>query len=308
MIVVAGESLIDLVVRADESIGATLGGGPFNVARALGRLGVPVAFVGRLSTDAFGRRLRAALEADGVDLSLTRSTDDPTMLAIAELDAAGGATYRFHSAGTAAAGFLASDVPHGLPAGVTALHVGTLGLVLEPVGSTIETMVATVGDDVLVMADPNIRPTAIADPKGYRDRLARVLARVDVLKVSVDDLAWLAPRTDPERAAANLVREGPAIALVTDGKRPVRVVAATGTTAIPVPAVKVADTIGAGDAFCAGFLAAWSMESRGRADLTDRDAVIAATRVAVAVGSATTMREGADPPRRADLPGVIGGW
>src|SRR5215210_4338020 len=193
MIVVAGESLIDLLVRPDGGVGATPGGGPYNVARALGRLGAPVAFLGRLSDDRFGEMLRGGLEAAGVDLRWTSRTSDPTMLAVAELDADGAATYRFHSAGTAAPGFIATDLPRGLPPGIAALHVGSLGLVLEPLASTIEWLVGSVAEDVLVVADLNARPAAIDDGAAVRRRFERLLARIDVVKASTDDLRWLEP-------------------------------------------------------------------------------------------------------------------
>src|SRR4051812_29999883 len=65
-ILVAGEALFDLVMGADGGLQAHPGGGPFNAARALGRLDVPVAFLGRLSTDRFGRALERMLIDDGV--------------------------------------------------------------------------------------------------------------------------------------------------------------------------------------------------------------------------------------------------
>jgi fructokinase len=80
------------------------GGGPFNTARTLGRLECPAAYLGRLSTDGFGRRLRAVLEEDGVDLSCVIGTDDPTTLALAEIDAQGAASYAFYVGGTSAPG------------------------------------------------------------------------------------------------------------------------------------------------------------------------------------------------------------
>ena len=94
-IVVAGEALIDLIVASDGRISAIPGGGPYNTARTIARLGGDVAFVGRLSSDRFGRTLRAALTADGVRLDLVSATDDPTTLAVAELDSHGTASYRF---------------------------------------------------------------------------------------------------------------------------------------------------------------------------------------------------------------------
>jgi len=290
VIVVAGESLIDLIVRPDGRVDAAPGGGPYNAARAVARLGRPVAFLGRMSTDRFGAILRAGLEADGVDLGLVVATDDPTLLASAELDPDGSATYRFYAEGTAAPGLCVSDVPNGLPAATSTLHVGTLGLVYEPMATTIEALVGGAGPDVLVVIDPNCRPAAIRDVAAYRARLGRILARADVVKASVEDLAWLEPTTDPVEAARRLIDCGPSVALVTDGARPVRIVTRARVVEVPVPSVEVAHTVGAGDAFGAGFVAAWDSSGKGRVDLGDPEAIAAATRFAVEVGSGTAAR------------------
>ena len=304
MIVVGGESLIDLIVGADGRVEAIPGGGPYNVARTLGRLGRSVSFLGRLSTDRFGSILRAGLASEGVDLSLAPTTDDPTLLAVAELDAGGAATYHFYADGTAAPGLSATDLPDGLPVATAALHVGTLGLVFEPMAATIEALVASAGPDVLVVADPNCRPSAIEDVAAYRARLDRVLARVDVVKASMDDLDWLEPGARPLATARRLTDRGPAVVLVTDGRRPVLIVTATAVTELAVPAVNVVDTVGAGDAFGAGFLAAWTRAGRGRSDLADEGALTAATRFAIEVGALTTTRAGAEPPTLAELRAV----
>lgn len=301
MIVVAGESLIDLILRADGRVEAIPGGGPYNVARTLGRLGQAVAFLGRLSTDRFGSILRAGLTAERVDLSLAPATDDPTLLAVVELDGGGAAKYRFYVDGTAAPGLSAVDLPAALPATTTALHIGTLGLVFEPMAASIETLLGAVAADVLVVADPNCRPTAIVDAGGYRARLWRILGRVDIVKVSVDDLAWLDPLAEPLEAARRLMDRGPAAVLVTDGPRPVRLVTTAGVVELAVPAVRVVDTVGAGDAFGAGFLAAWTGEGRRRGDLADAQALASATRFAIQVGALTTTRAGAEPPTLAEL-------
>ncbi len=301
LIVVAGESLIDRIARTDGRVDAVPGGGPFTTARALGRLGCRVAFLGRLSTDPDGRVLRGLLEDDGVDLSLTRDTDEPTLQAIASLDAHGAATYRFEPPGSAAAGLRSDDLPDGLPPTAAVFHVGTLGLVLEPTATTIADLVAAADSAVLVMLDPNIRPAAILDETVYRARLKAVVRRADVVKVSVDDLRWLAPGADAIAAARGLVAAGPAIVLLTDGPAPIRIVRPAGTVEIPVPRVPLVDTVGAGDAFAAGFLAAWTHSGRGREDLHDADAVLDAVRFAVRVASWTVGRAGADPPTLADL-------
>ena len=75
------------------------------------------------------------------------------------------------------------------------------------------------------------------------------------------------------------------------------------TLEIPVPAVAVVDTVGAGDAFGGAFLARWVERGLGRADLADPAVVDDAVRLAVEVAAVTCSRAGADPPRRAEL-----GW
>jgi fructokinase len=300
MIVVAGECLVDLIVQPDGRLDARPGGGPYNAARALARLGTPCAFLGRVSADHFGRMLRRELEADGVDLTYVVPTQAPTTLAVAELDAGGAASYRFYLRDTAAPGLRLDDVP-ALPADLVGLHVGTLALALEPVGTTLEVVATTVRPDALVMVDPNCRPAAIADRDAYAARIARLTALADVVKVSVEDLAYLAPGVDERLAARRLVTAGATVVLLTDGPRGVRVVTGAGEALVPAQPADVVDTVGAGDAFGAGFLSHWAEHGLGRDDLADLGLVRAAAAFATRVAGATCERAGAEPPTRAEL-------
>ncbi len=301
LIVVAGESLIDVIVDPAMHVRAVPGGGPYNTARTIGRLGERVAFLGRLSSDRFGRLLREGLEADGVDTSLAVGCDAPTTLAIAELDETGTATYRFYLEGTSAPGLTSTDVSTVTQRELSMLHVGTLGLLLEPVGSSLELVIGSVSSETLVMVDPNCRPLATPDPAAYRARIDRVLARADVVKVSTDDLAFLDPGAAPEAAAERLLRCGPSVVLCTDGGRAVVVLTRAGTRRLAVPQVPVVDTVGSGDAFGGGFLAWWSAHRLGRAALADVDLASRAAAAAIAVASRTVGRPGADPPRLDEL-------
>jgi fructokinase len=311
VIVVAGEVLVDLVVRADGRVDARLGGGPYNTARTLARLGAATTFFGGLADDRFGRLLRGALDAEGVAIGVAGPSAAPTTLALVDLDQAGVASYAFYLTGTAAADL---DYPalaaafHATLAGApatagpaVAVHVGALGLVMEPIGSAVERLLlADVPPDALVMLDPNCRPGAVADRAAYLGRIGRIAARADVVKASVEDIAYLYPGP-PAEAAELLLAAGPALVLVTDGPRPARAFLPGAVLTVEVPAVDVVDTIGAGDAFGGGFLAWWSANDLTRADLKRPSLVRAAVQAAAAAAAATCGRAGADPPTLADL-------
>jgi fructokinase len=303
VILVGGEALYDLVVQgASDDLHGHPGGGPFNTARTIGRLEQPVAYLGRLSTDRFGHRLESLLAEDGVDLSSVVRTDQPTTLALAEVDDDGVARYRFYERATAAPGLEADAALAALPDAVAILHVGTLGLMLEPVGSALEAVVERVGDHALVAVDPNIRPWVIEDPAAYRERLARVLSRSHLVKVSEEDLAWLEPDAAPVEAVRSLLDAGPTVGLLTRGPNGALVITRTAEVAVPAPRAKVVDTIGAGDAFGGGFLAWWRERGLGREELGQIDLVVEATRFACLVAARTCSRPGASPPYRAELP------
>jgi fructokinase len=299
-ILVGGEALFDLVPDG-HVLTAHPGGGPFNTARTLARLERPVAYLGRISSDRFGRRHEQLLAEDGVRLDAIVRTDEPTTLAIAEVDDAGAAHYRFYDRGTAAAGLTPEDALAALPPGVGMLHVGTLGLALEPVAAALEAVVERLADRALVAVDPNVRPPAIADPAAYRARLARVLARTHLLKVSEEDVTWLEPDREPVEAVRALLDHGPVAGLLTRGPGGAVVVTRAADVAVPAPRAKVVDTIGAGDAFGGGFLAWWNERGLGRDELAQVDRLVEATRFACLVAARTCEKPGASPPYRSEV-------
>jgi fructokinase len=307
MITVAGEALIDLIVDQAGNVDPRMGGGPFNVARAVARLGQPATFLGRLSGDRFGQLMRADLERNGVRVAVADPSDEPTTLALVDVDPAGVPAYHFYLAETSAAAIGPAGAL--LPAGATALHVGTLGLVMEPVGTSIEGLAVNAPGDVMVMLDPNCRPGAIPSRQAYLDRLGRILGRADVVKVSTEDLAYLFPGQDAGPAAADLLGRGPACVLVTDGAAPVRALTPGKEIHVGVPVVPVVDTVGAGDSFGGAFLSWWTGNGHGRAGLADPELVREATQASVYASVVTCTRRGAEPPWAYELAGHDGwGW
>jgi len=302
---VLGEALVDIIVDPQGEVTSVVGGAPLNTARTVARLGVPATFLGGVSTDAFGERIMRLLAADGVTLGLGAQVPEPTTLAIAQIDAHGAATYRFMMEGTSAAAVTPQMAVEHLDSSVRAIHVGTLGLVLQPLADASVALVAAARDDQLVMVDPNCRPSVMTGSTVFAGALESVLPRADIVKVSGDDLEFLFPGIDPAQAAADLAHSSGSVVLFTDGARAVRVLAGGTEVVVDVPRVPVVDTVGAGDSFSGGFLAWWMHHGRGRDDLADGDAVVAAARFGVAVASITCQRAGAEPPHIDDVPG---GW
>lgn len=306
MICVGGEALIDLVPAepAAGPLGALRplpGGGPYNVAITVGRLGTPVRFLSRLSTDGFGDALLARLVESGVDTSLVQRGPEPTTLAVAGIGPDGSARYSFHVEGTADR---LVELPDELPADVGIVSLGTLSLLLEPGATRYETLLRR--HRGLTVLDPNIRAAMVADPAAYRARFISWLPDVGVLKLSVEDAAWLA---DSEHDVLGSVRgwlaAGPAAAVVTHGADGLVALTANGDT-IEVPTVPatVVDTIGAGDTVH-GALLHWlanvgaATPDAVRAVPVDgwRDALSFAARAA----AVTVSRAGAEPPYAAEI-------
>jgi len=301
VIVVCGEALIDMVTTGDSTRRPTPGGGPFNTARALARLEAPAAFLGHFSTDEFGRMLADQLAADGASLALATFGPEPTTIAVANIGGDGLAEYEFLIQGTSAPNLTLDMIPAELPVEVKAVHLGTLGLVLEPMASSLAALVRREHGRRLVMLDPNIRPVLTTDPQ-YRPRLDSLISQSTIVKASDADLDWLFPGLDRMAAARALLARGPKMVVVTLGAEGAVGMTASAEVRVPAPAVRVVDTIGAGDAFGAALLAWLHDHGRLSRDLRlDREELRAALEFACLVASITCTRPGADPPRRAEL-------
>jgi fructokinase len=299
VIVVVGEALVDLVVDAHGSVTAALGGAPVNTSRACGRLGADVSFGGAISVDRFGSMLTAQLAADNVGLDLVERSDQPTTLAVAELDERGAASYRFYVEATSAPSYT-TKLEDRRP---DWLFTGGLGLVFEPMADTVEAMLDDRPAECAVMVDVNCRPRVVSDRERYLTRLDRVIAQADIVKVSDEDVAYMEPGVAPLDAAGALLARGPRAVLLTAGAESVHVLTAAGAIDVPVPRVDVVDTIGAGDSFSGGFLAWWSGAGHTAQQLGSLDHLALAVSAAVVVAGITCTRRGADPPWLHELPG-----
>lgn len=327
MIVVAGEALIDLVPSpqdpALESQLPTLlprrGGGPYNTAIALGRLGSPTAFCSRISTDTFGEALLDGLRGGGVDTSLVQRGGEPTTLAVADISPDGSAGYGFYADGTADRLF---TLPPALPDAVRALSLGTCSLVLEPGASAYESLLRREARrGVFTALDPNIRAGLIPDPDAYRARFRSWLPDLALVKLSEEDALWLAgagndpvpasgtgtgeDRSAVTAAAREWLGAGPAAIVLTHGGDGLTVLTRDGgELTVPGERVTVVDTIGAGDTVNAallhrldahGALSHPALAALGADDWQD------ILRFAARAAAITCSRAGAEPPFATEL-------
>ncbi|GAA2149867.1 carbohydrate kinase family protein [Glycomyces algeriensis] len=304
MIGVVGEALIDLVVAESDPSRpvAHPGGSPMNVAVTVGRLESPVAFLGRLSGDAFGDLLRSHLASSGVDLRWSVDAREPTSLAVVSVAPDGGAGYSFHVHRTADWQWTPAELA--AAPGFEAVHAGSLALALEPGGPVVEAWLEGLKDSTTISLDPNVRPELLGDRDRYRERVDRWMAFADLVKISDEDLEWIWPGSDPAELARGWVARGRRLVVVTRGGDGSQVFGNGYEFSVAAHRATIVDTVGAGDSFSGGLLHWLDRVDRLRPDrlanLTGdeaRDAV----EFASAVAAATCSRAGANPPRRSEL-------
>lgn len=308
-IVFVGESLIDFMATGELTFQGRVGGAPANSAVASARLGQPTGFVSQLSTDLFGERLLAHLQVNGVDTRFVLRSDDPSTLAFVERTPSSN-RYAFYLQGTADSRWAPATLPD-LPDSCRWLQFGSIALLQEPAASCITEFVLAQRGRRMVLFDPNARPSLIPDAGDWRRRCVRWLAAADLVKMSDEDAALLAPDRPLADVAAECMRHGPRAVVVTCG--------AVGATlfrpgaeplSVLAPPVRVTDTIGAGDTFAAGLSVALlerGVETPEALATLSTDHWTEVLRFAAAAAAINCTREGADPPQRAEVDALLQG-
>jgi fructokinase len=306
-IAILGEALIDFKSRGDMNFRGFIGGAHLNVATAAARLGQQAAFLGHISSDAFGTRLLEHLSANHVDTSFVQVSDAPTALAfIQETD--GNVHFTFVGNGAATTRYDPQPRPV-LPETVRFIQFGSISLLENPTAKSITDIVSMHRDSpkhpVTIVFDPNCRPALTPDRLTYRAAMREWLALADLVKVSDQDLSWLEPNRPTEDVAREWLTLGPQVVIVTRGQH--------GSTlyrsgkpplTVEAPNITVCDTVGAGDTFTAALMVKLldlGHEIPAQLVMHHDDVLLEAMRFAAQAAAINCTREGCDPPTRAEV-------
>jgi fructokinase len=318
MIVVIGEALIDLI--EDKSTAgryqAVVGGANANVAIALARAGAKQQLLARISSDAFGQKIRQRLVDNNVGLDYAIAAKEPTSVAIASIGSSGGASYSFYVENTADWGWTTNELPTQqtmATLGATALQFGCLTMAMPPGNAIIEAWAKDYFEkDLLTLShDVNVRPALGFDPDSERIRVERVNSFSHLIKASDDDINWLyglEPGSNVDQIAWDWIGDTEKIIFVTRGGDGASIYRANKTKLdVQSRKVKVQDSVGAGDTFCANTLA--QLQQIGAlgsgaferlASLTDKQ-LIDIARVSSVAASMACEKTGAEPPTDFEL-------
>lgn len=267
-VVVIGDANVDLEVTIPSPQGHDLqdnpepqlfgGGSAANTAAALARLGVACRFAGTVGNDLFGRFAVADLAAAGVDTQLvTMSASDPTVMVIAVIRPDGERLIYVWPPRGGAHGALSAEAAVAAIAGATWLHVSGICLRVSPAAEALlAAMEGAQAAGVPVSFDLNLRLENWGWDDGFRALVTAAIVRCDVVVGGgADEIGMLAGLDDPVQAARSLAGED-RLVIARLGPDGAIACSANGEVVVPGFVVEVVDTVGAGDAFNAGFIAA----------------------------------------------------
>ncbi|WP_406044893.1 sugar kinase [Micromonospora sp. NBC_00898] len=256
-----GEALVSL-----RSAGPLAGGGPLtmhlagaesNVAIGLARLGYRAAFAGRVSDDDLGAFLLRQLRAEGVGVDhLIRDPERSAGLMFLERRTADLTRVRYHRAGSAGSALGVEDLRPALTAGARVLHLTGITPALSDSARAATRWAAETASraGALVCLDVNHRGKLWSRDEA-RAVLTPLAGYAAVVVASADELDLVGePGAAEQTVVAGLLARGVTTVLVKLGGDGARAYTADGVrhaAALPVTAV---DTVGAGDAFTAGYL------------------------------------------------------
>lgn len=262
-IVCLGELLIDMfpaeVGRRLVEVSAFYpkpGGAPANVAVAAARLGARSAFIGKVGEDAFGYYLAQVLARENVEIRGIRFEPAArTMLAFIAMPDENTAEFVFYRNPGADMLLRPDELERDLLQTTRVFHFGSISLIHEPSRSaTVAAARLAREAGALISFDVNYRPSLWAETPAALDIITGLLPQVDVLKVNETELELLSGQADLAAGSQVLLKQGPALCVVTLGASGSFYQTAAAGELVPGFTVRAVDAVGCGDAFTAALL------------------------------------------------------
>ena len=232
-----------------------IGGAESNVAIGLQRLGTAAAWIGRVGRDSLGDVVVRELTAEGLDVHVVRDGNAPTGLMIKERRTPSNQRVWYYRSGSAGSRLTPDDLPLGLIEAAEVLHLSGITPALSPTAAaTVEESICRAkAGGTLVSFDVNYR-RALWSPDAAAAAGRKLLAQADIVFAGEDEAAMLVGPGAAGDLAERLRELGPAQVVVKRGGRGATAIVEDHRYQQPAISVAVVDTVGAGDAFVAGYL------------------------------------------------------
>lgn len=254
MALMSSEQVGPLAHASSLSLG--IGGSESNVAIGLQRLGVQAVWCGRVGADSVGNLVEREIRAEGVDVRIAVDPSAPTGLMIKERRTPATQRVSYYRAGSAGSRITPDDIDEQLISGAGLLHVSGITPALSPQAeATLRYAVDTArAHNVTVSFDLNFRGN-LWSAEGARSVYQDIIPRADIVFAGDDEAAIAVGAGEPEELARRIAALGPSQAVIKLGAD--GALALINGTLFRQEAVTVdtVDTVGAGDAFVAGYLA-----------------------------------------------------
>ncbi len=288
-------STIEEPLQHSKQMTLGIGGAESNVAIGLRRLGTDVTWVGRIGEDSAGDLVERELRAEGVRVLGIRDPDAPTALMLKERRSAAETRVWYYRAGNAGSRLNIKDLDPALIAGASLLHMTGITPALSESARllTLEAIRIARSAGVPVSFDLNYR-RGLWSRDAAADFYRQVVPEADIVFAGDDEAAIaVGPAASPEELAQRLVAAGAGQAVIKLGADGALALADGIITIQKAVPVTVRDTVGAGDAFVAGYLA----------EYLAGESVGACLETAVQVGAYACMAAGdwEGLPRRREL-------
>jgi len=319
MFMSCGDALVDLFSQpaassaesspGEVSLNGHVGGSPLNVAVGLARLGNPVAYLCKNSSDFMGKRIAHYLRSNDVNTQWVVPTELNSTLAMVQTNSDGSANYAFYTNNTADVSLRTDELPDSLPEDLAVLNFASYSTAVEPTRSALLALAQREKGRRVIAYDPNLRPSIESDMDIWRESFSNFSSCAAFLKASDEDVhALRGAGSSLENFASDAISSGVDIVVVTEGSGGATVYAKHGETARSKPiSIEVKDTVGAGDTFqCASlhYLKANSHMRGNRLEYREVN-LRALVDFAATAAAITCSRRGADLPRLGEVEAAL---